>query len=71
VEEGEGEDPHPARVPPILWSVRLGRPAIHFPLIPRRSSKPLTHSSGDGKGAALPGSTRATLLMTLGLWERG
>ena len=28
-EEGEGEDPHPARVPPILWSVRHGRAAIY------------------------------------------
>jgi hypothetical protein len=61
-EESEREDPHPARVPPILWSVRHGRADIHFPLNPGWASKPLTHSSGGGKGAALHGSTGDTLL---------
>jgi hypothetical protein len=31
---GKGKDPHPARVPPILWSVRHGRAANYLPLIP-------------------------------------
>jgi hypothetical protein len=31
---GKGKGPHPARVPPILWSVSHGRTAIHLPLIP-------------------------------------
>jgi hypothetical protein len=45
----EGE-PHSARVLPILWSVRHGRGAIHFPFIPGWASKPLTHSMGGAKG---------------------
>jgi hypothetical protein len=69
-EEREGEDPHPARVPPMLCSVRHGRAAIHFPLIPGWASKPLTHSSEGGQGAALPGSPGATLLKPPGLSER-
>lgn len=41
-EEGKGKDPHPARVLPILWFVRCGRAAIHFPLSPGwASSDPL------------------------------
>ena len=32
---------------------------------------PLSHSSGGGQGAALPGIPGATLLKPLGLWERG
>ena len=31
---GRGKDPQPARVPPILWSVRHGRAANYLPLIP-------------------------------------
>jgi hypothetical protein len=61
-EEGKGKDPHPARVLPILWFVRCGRAAIHFPLSPGWAFKPLTHSSGSGQGAALPENPRATLL---------
>jgi hypothetical protein len=53
--EGGGEDPHPTRDPPILWSVRHGRAAIYLQLIPGWAPKPLTHSSGDGQGATLPG----------------
>ena len=55
----------------ILWSVRHGRAAIYLPLIPGWAFKPLTHSSGGGQGAALPGDPRATLLKPPGLWERG
>ena len=70
--EWEGEDPHPNRVPPMLLSVRCGRVAIYLPLIPGWASKPLTHSSGCGKGqAVLPGIPGATLLKPPGLWERG
>ena len=70
--EWEGEDPHPNRVPPMLWSVRPGRAAIYLPLIPGWASKPLTHSSGFGKGqAVLCGNSGATLLKPPGLWERG
>ena len=32
---------------------------------------PLSHSSGGGQGAALPGIPGATLLKPPGLWERG
>lgn len=45
-----GRDPYLSRVPPMLWSVRSGRAAIYLPLILRWTSKPLTHSSGGGKG---------------------
>jgi hypothetical protein len=31
---GREKDPRPSRVPPILWSVRHGRTAIHLLLIP-------------------------------------
>ena len=62
---------HPTRVFPILWSVRHGRAAIHFPLSPGWAFKPLTHSSGGGQGATLSGNPEATLLKPLGLWERG
>jgi hypothetical protein len=57
----------------MFWSVRCGRVAIHFLLIPGWAFKPLTHSLGErgGQGAALPGSPGATLLKPLGLWERG
>ena len=70
-EDGEGEDPHLARVPTMLWSVRRGRAAIYLSLIPGWASKPLTHSLGGGNGAALPGSPGVTLLKPPGLWERG
>ena len=46
----EEEDSHPARVLPMLWSVRCRRAAICLPLTPGWASKPLTHSSGGGKG---------------------
>jgi hypothetical protein len=64
---GKG-NPHPTRVLPILWFVRSGRAAIYLPLIPRWAFKPLTHSSGDSQGAALPGNPgAATLLKPPGL----
>ena len=69
-EKGEGEDPHPARVPLILWSVRRGRAAIYLPLIHGWASKPLTHSWG-GVAKGPPGIPGATLLKPPGLWERG
>jgi hypothetical protein len=47
-----GEDPHPARVPLMLWTGRHGRANRRFPLSPGWASKPLTHSTGDGEGAA-------------------
>jgi hypothetical protein len=31
--KGGREDPHPTRVPLMLWSVRRGRAAIYLPLI--------------------------------------
>ena len=49
-EEGGRKNPHPARVLPILWSVRHGRAAVYLSLIPGWASKSLTHSSGVGKG---------------------
>jgi hypothetical protein len=61
------KDPHPARVLPVLWSVRHGRAAIDFPLIPGWAFKPLIHSSGSGQGVALPGIPGATLLKLPGL----
>ena len=51
---GWRKSPHPARVLPILWSVRCGRAAIHFPLSPGWAFKTLTHSLVGGQGAALP-----------------
>jgi hypothetical protein len=63
------ENPHPARVLPILWSVRHWRAANYLLLIPGWAFKPLTCSSGGGQGAALSGNPGATLLK--GLWERG
>jgi hypothetical protein len=68
---GWRKSPHPARVLPILWSVRCGRTAIHFPLSPGWAFKTLTHSLVGGQGAALPRIPGATLLKPLGLWERG
>ena len=47
---GKGKGPHPARVPPILWSVSHGRAANNLPLIPGYASKPLTQYSRGGQG---------------------
>jgi hypothetical protein len=70
-EEGEGEDPYPARVPPVLWSVRHGRAAIYLPLITRWASKPLTHSFGGGVERGSPTwEPQATLLKPLGGYRR-
>ena len=44
------KDPCPARVLPILWSVRRGWAANYLPLIPGWAFQPLTHSSGGGQG---------------------
>ena len=70
-EEGEGEDQHSARVPPILWSVRRGRTAVYLPLIPGWASEPLTHSSGGWQGGSPTWESRIALLKPPGLWERG
>jgi hypothetical protein len=55
------KNPCPARIPPMLWSAGCGRAARLFPLNPGWASKPLTHSSGVGQGAAQPWSPRAIL----------
>jgi hypothetical protein len=63
--------PHPSRV--SLFSGQSGVGG----LLPTLSTHPwvgipLSHSSGGGQGAALPGDTPpATLLKPPGLWERG
>ena len=49
---GRREDPRPARVPPMLWTGGLEKAARLFPLSPRWASKPLTHLTGGGQGAA-------------------
>jgi hypothetical protein len=60
--KGGRKNPHPARVLPIIWSVRRGRPALDFPL---------NRESESGKGTALPRNPGATLLKPPGLQERG
>jgi hypothetical protein len=65
---GGRKDPCPARVPPMLWSGRCGRAARQFPLIPGWASKPMTHSSGGGHGAAQPESL-GLLSKALGMRE--
>jgi hypothetical protein len=42
------------------WTGRHGRAARHFPFSSGWASKPLTHSTGDGQGAAQPGGPWAT-----------
>jgi hypothetical protein len=69
--EGGRKNPHPARVLPILWSVRYGRAAIYLPLIPGWASKPLTHSSGVERGSPTWDSWSYFAKATGGLWERG
>jgi hypothetical protein len=59
-ERGGREDPCPTRIPPMLWTGRHGRAARHFPLSPGWASKPLTHFTEGGQGAAQPGDPRAT-----------
>ena len=70
-EERKGGKAHTLLEFHLCSGQRCGRAAIHFPLSPGWAFKPLTHSSGGGQGAALPGSPRATLLKPPGLWERG
>jgi hypothetical protein len=57
---GVREDPHPARVPPMLWTGRHGKASRCFPLSPGWASKPLTHSTWGGQGASKPGGPGAT-----------
>ena len=66
-----GKGPHPARVPPILWSVRHGRAAI-YPIhssLGGHSSIPLFRGWSRGSPAWEP--PPATLLKPPGLWDRG
>ena len=67
---GGSEDPCPARIPLMPWTGRLGRVARHFPFSSGWASKPLTHSTGDGQGAAQPGGP-GQHPVDPGLWERG
>jgi hypothetical protein len=60
-EEGGGKRPISHQSFPILWSVRHGRAANYLSTYPWVGI-PLSHSSGGGQGAALPGNSRATLL---------
>jgi hypothetical protein len=46
------EDPTPARIPPMLWTGIHGRATTCFPLSPRYTSKPLTHSLGGAQRTA-------------------
>jgi hypothetical protein len=65
--------PHPARV--SLFSGQSGMGGLLSTLSTHPwVGIPLSHSSGGGQGAALPGETPnpgATLLKPPGLWERG
>ena len=64
------EDPCPARIPLMPWTGRHGRAARHFPFRSGWASKSLTHSTGDGQGAAQPG-VPGQHPVDPGLWERG
>ena len=68
---GGRRDPHLARVPSMLWSVRCGRAAIHFPLSPGWAFLCPLFGGGGGQGAALPGSPGATLLKLWGYRREG